>query len=148
MLLRTAVTNEVAAERMREVFAGQLAPTLRKLAIDEPAVRAGLVATQALGFALCRYILEFAPIVNLPAERRGRVARPDAHALPDVAGAQPGVNGGESFLQRRKVRVPLELPLERDRVVGAVEGLQQILDREVAGADGDRAVVLPGVGCP
>jgi AcrR family transcriptional regulator len=68
VLLRTAVTNEVAADRMREVFAGQLAPTLRKLAIDEPAVRAGLVATQALGFALCRYILEFAPIVNLPAE--------------------------------------------------------------------------------
>jgi AcrR family transcriptional regulator len=67
VLLRTAVTNEVAAERMREVFAGQLAPTLRKLAIDEPAVRAGLVASQALGFALCRYILEFGPIVNLPA---------------------------------------------------------------------------------
>jgi len=41
---------------------------LRKLAIDEPAVRAGLVATQALGFALCRYILELAPIVKLPAE--------------------------------------------------------------------------------
>ena len=30
VLLRTAVTNEVAAERMREVFAGQLAPTLRE----------------------------------------------------------------------------------------------------------------------
>lgn len=66
VLLRTAVTNEVAAERMREVFAGQLAPTLRMLAIDEPTVRAGLVASQALGFALCRYILELTPIVNLP----------------------------------------------------------------------------------
>jgi AcrR family transcriptional regulator len=68
VLLRTAVTNEVAAERMREVFAGQLAPTLRKLALDEPAVRAGLAATQALGFALCRYILGFAPIVTMSAE--------------------------------------------------------------------------------
>jgi AcrR family transcriptional regulator len=68
VLLRTAVTNEVAAERMREVFAGQLTPTLQKLAIDQPAVRAGLVATQALGFALCRYILDFAPIARLSAD--------------------------------------------------------------------------------
>jgi AcrR family transcriptional regulator len=65
ILLRTAVTNEIAAERMREVFAGQLTPTLQRLAIDQAAVRAGLVATQALGFALCRYILGFAPIAEL-----------------------------------------------------------------------------------
>ncbi|MEV5960739.1 TetR family transcriptional regulator [Kribbella sp. NPDC051952] len=68
VLLRTAVTNEVAAERMREVFAGQLMPLLRKLSVDQPAVRAGLVSSQALGFALCRYILEFPPIVGLQAD--------------------------------------------------------------------------------
>lgn len=64
-LLRAAVTNEAAAERMRQLFASQLAPTLRELAVDAPAVRAGLVATQALGLALCRYILEIGPIAKL-----------------------------------------------------------------------------------
>jgi AcrR family transcriptional regulator len=65
VLLRTAVTNEAAAERMRRVFIGQLTPAFERAAMDEPAVRAGLIATQALGFALCRYILEFEPIVGL-----------------------------------------------------------------------------------
>ena len=65
VLLRTAVTNEAAAERMRQVFIGQLTPAFERAAMDEPAVRAGLIATQALGFALCRYILEFEPIVGL-----------------------------------------------------------------------------------
>jgi AcrR family transcriptional regulator len=69
VLLRTAATNESAAERMREVFATQLAPTLAGLAVDEPALRAGLVATQALGFALCRYILQLPPVVALTAEQ-------------------------------------------------------------------------------
>ena len=66
VLLRTAVTNEVAAERMRQIFAEQLAPTLRAHAVGEPAVRAGLIASQVLGFALCRYILEFPPIAKMP----------------------------------------------------------------------------------
>jgi AcrR family transcriptional regulator len=65
VLLRTAVTNEAAAERMRQVFVGQLTPTFQRAAIDQPAVRAGLIATQALGFALCRYILELKPVVEL-----------------------------------------------------------------------------------
>ena len=65
VLLRTAVTNEAAAERMRQVFIGQLTPTFQQAAIDQPDVRAGLIATQALGFALCRYILELKPVVDL-----------------------------------------------------------------------------------
>ncbi|MEV0793091.1 TetR family transcriptional regulator [Kribbella sp. NPDC050459] len=66
VLLRTAVTNEVAVERMRGIFAAQLAPTLRVQAVDQPEVRAGLVASQVLGFALCRYILGFPPIAKMP----------------------------------------------------------------------------------
>jgi AcrR family transcriptional regulator len=65
-LLRAAVTNEAATERMRELFAAQLAPALRQLAVDQPALRAGLIASQSLGFALCRYILEIEPIAALP----------------------------------------------------------------------------------
>jgi AcrR family transcriptional regulator len=64
-LLRAAMTNEAAAERMRQLFAAQLAPTLRELAVDAPAVRAGLVASQTLGLALCRYILVVGPIADL-----------------------------------------------------------------------------------
>jgi hypothetical protein len=50
---------------MRQLFAAQLAPTLRELAVDAPAVRAGLVATQTLGLALCRYILAVGPVTEL-----------------------------------------------------------------------------------
>ncbi|MFI5691547.1 TetR family transcriptional regulator [Kribbella sp. NPDC051586] len=65
VLLRTAVTNETSAERMRQVFIAQLAPTIQRAGVDQPAVRAGLISTQALGFALCRYILELKPIVDM-----------------------------------------------------------------------------------
>lgn len=65
-LLRASVTNEVAAERMRQLFADQLAPVLKNLADPtEAATRAGLVATQALGFALCRYVLALPPVAAL-----------------------------------------------------------------------------------
>jgi len=65
-LLRASVTNEVAAERMRELFAEQLAPVLKGLAAPaEAPTRAGMVATQTLGFALCRYVLALPPVASL-----------------------------------------------------------------------------------
>ncbi|MFD0205008.1 MULTISPECIES: TetR/AcrR family transcriptional regulator [Saccharothrix] len=66
-LLRAAVTNQAAAERMRELFAAQLGPAVAALVTDpaEVPVRAGLVATQALGFALTRYVLRLPPVVEL-----------------------------------------------------------------------------------
>ena len=68
-LLRASVTNEVAAARMRQLFADQLGPTIAGLAApDTVAVRAGLVATQALGFALCRYVLKLPPVAGLTRE--------------------------------------------------------------------------------
>ncbi|OLP01610.1 TetR family transcriptional regulator [Mycolicibacterium porcinum] len=68
ILLRAGVTNEAVAERMRTIFAAQLAPTIAKLtghAPDTP-VRASLVASQVLGMALCRYVLAFGPLVEMP----------------------------------------------------------------------------------
>ncbi|MGW1988620.1 TetR/AcrR family transcriptional regulator [Embleya sp. NPDC001921] len=67
ILLRTGVTNEEAAERMRAVFAGQLAPLVRRACPnpDEAPRRAGLAATQVLGLALCRYVLRLPPIVAM-----------------------------------------------------------------------------------
>ncbi|NRF67789.1 TetR/AcrR family transcriptional regulator [Aquincola sp. S2] len=67
-LLRTAVTNDAAAERLRAIFATQVAPVIARLC-GEPraavAARAGLVASQILGLALCRYVLKLPPVVGL-----------------------------------------------------------------------------------
>ncbi len=68
-LLRTAVTHEAAAARMQVIFATQVAPHIARLS-GQPraavATRAGLIATQILGLALCRYVLKLPPVVALP----------------------------------------------------------------------------------
>lgn len=66
-LLRTAATNEAAAERMRAIFATQLVSLVsrqRGEPRDRAARRAGLIATQMLGLALCRYILKLPPVAR------------------------------------------------------------------------------------
>lgn len=66
-LLRAAITNELAAKRVRAVLAGQVAPAIAKLS-GEPALagmRAGLVASQILGLALCRYVLRLPPVAAM-----------------------------------------------------------------------------------
>ncbi|GAA4596419.1 TetR family transcriptional regulator [Planotetraspora phitsanulokensis] len=70
VLLRTAVTNEEVAGRMRAIFAGQLGPMAATLSGDPAtaARRAGLVATQMLGVALCRYVLRLPPVVEMTRE--------------------------------------------------------------------------------
>jgi AcrR family transcriptional regulator len=70
ILLRTSASDEDAAARMREVFAGQVLPMLARIA--DPAqvpTRAGLIATQLLGLALCRYVLKVPPVVAMTPER-------------------------------------------------------------------------------
>lgn len=84
-LLRAAVTNPAAAERMRELFADQVGPAVHAFAgraavpvpgaggaaADDPshplpvAQRAGLIASQVLGLALARYVLRLPPVVAL-----------------------------------------------------------------------------------
>lgn len=69
VLLRTATSNEDARARLREVFEQQILRTLSSVVPKaEAAARASLVASQMLGVALCRYILELPPIVALPPE--------------------------------------------------------------------------------
>jgi AcrR family transcriptional regulator len=63
-LLRSAVTDEITAERFREVFASQVTPAV--LRVGDPtdvARRAGLIASQLLGLALCRYVLRLPSVV-------------------------------------------------------------------------------------
>lgn len=71
LLLRVGVTNEAVAERMRTIFAAQLGPVVAKAtggAPDTP-VRAGLAASQVLGMALCRYVLEFPPLAGMSGQQ-------------------------------------------------------------------------------
>ena len=67
VVFRSAITNEAAAERLRTVFGAQVAKAVATIVDDraEAATRAGLVSTQMLGLALCRYILRLAPVVAL-----------------------------------------------------------------------------------
>lgn len=65
VLLRSSTTNGEAAQRMREIFAGQLLPVIAKVNPDTPERRAGLLATQVIGLAMCRYVLQVSPVVAM-----------------------------------------------------------------------------------
>src|SRR3954463_2439574 len=58
-LLRAAAADADAAAAMRELFADQLVPAVRRLVADESEApqRAALVASQVLGLALARSVL-------------------------------------------------------------------------------------------
>lgn len=66
-LLRAAASQEAAAARMQEVFAEQVTPLVVELCPDpsDAPRRAGLVATQMIGLATCRYLLRLPPVVAL-----------------------------------------------------------------------------------
>lgn len=60
VLIRTAVTNAEAAERMRIILSTQVTSTIAKrVSPDRASERACLVATQILGLAYARFILGF-----------------------------------------------------------------------------------------
>ncbi|KHL15223.1 AcrR family transcriptional regulator [Mumia flava] len=69
MLLRAAIDDEQMAETMHRMFAEQLVATIVSVLpderMDEAPRRAGLIATQMLGLALCRDILRLPPVVAL-----------------------------------------------------------------------------------
>jgi AcrR family transcriptional regulator len=68
VLLRSAVTNDTAARRVQAIFSTQTAPVIMKLGNEARPVaarRAGLIASQILGIALCRFVLRLPPVVAL-----------------------------------------------------------------------------------
>jgi AcrR family transcriptional regulator len=67
ILLRAAATNAEAAARMRAIFADQVLPMVAAVAPDAAAARAGLIASQILGMALCRSVLQLPPLTALDA---------------------------------------------------------------------------------
>ena len=68
VLLRSATTNAEAAQRMKDIFAAQLLPAILKFIPDDAPRRAGLIATQVLGMALCRFVLRLPPVVAMSSD--------------------------------------------------------------------------------
>jgi AcrR family transcriptional regulator len=85
VLLRSAVTNEQAADRTHEIFASQVAPALSAALGRELAERrAGLVAAQLLGLALTRYLLRLPAVTALTREEIEQALVPAIHATLDA----------------------------------------------------------------
>jgi AcrR family transcriptional regulator len=70
ILLRSSATNTAAAQRMQQIFGAQLQPLVATLvSADEADWRSGLIATQILGLAWCRFVLRLAPVVEMTREQ-------------------------------------------------------------------------------
>jgi AcrR family transcriptional regulator len=65
VLLRAAATNAAAAEKMTDIFSTQLLPVVTAVGAKNPQRCAGLIATQMLGLALCRYVLMLPPVTAM-----------------------------------------------------------------------------------
>jgi AcrR family transcriptional regulator len=65
ILLRAAATNEGAAARVREVFHGQVLPMVAAVKPEAALTRAGLIASQLIGFAYCRYVLSMPALTTV-----------------------------------------------------------------------------------
>lgn len=66
ILLRSSATNAEAAQRMQRIFSTQLQPLVKSLVpAAEVKRRSGLVATQILGLAWCRFVLRLEPVVEM-----------------------------------------------------------------------------------
>jgi AcrR family transcriptional regulator len=69
ILLRSSATNADAAQRMQHIFTTQLQPLVAALVpgteSGEARWRAGLIATQILGLAWCRFVLRLSPVVKM-----------------------------------------------------------------------------------
>src|SRR5437868_1985336 len=66
ILLRSSATNGEAAQRMQRIFESQVEPLVAALApAAEHDVRAGLIATQIIGMAFCRFVLRLPPVVQM-----------------------------------------------------------------------------------
>jgi AcrR family transcriptional regulator len=66
ILLRSSATNAAAAQRMQQIFVNQLQPLVATLVpAAESHWRSGLIATQILGLAWCRFVLRLPAVVTM-----------------------------------------------------------------------------------
>jgi AcrR family transcriptional regulator len=77
ILVRSAVTHELAAEHLRETFASQVRRTIARASGPKDAKkRAGLVSSQLLGVAMARYVLLLPGIADVSSEELVRRIAP------------------------------------------------------------------------
>ena len=67
-LLRAATTSAAAAEKMLELFTGQVTPAVAAVVADRAPQRAALLGSQILGLALSRYVLKVPPLAGMGRE--------------------------------------------------------------------------------
>src|SRR6266852_1290228 len=68
-VIRSVVGNEEAAALMRDFVSREvLGRIARALELDQPQLRAGLVATQLVGLAMLRYVIRIEPIASARAD--------------------------------------------------------------------------------
>ncbi|OBF79855.1 TetR family transcriptional regulator [Mycobacterium sp. 852002-51163_SCH5372311] len=101
ILLRSSATNADAAQRMQEIFGSQLQPLVASFAsaaaeIYGAARRAGLIATQILGLALCRFVLRLPPVVEMS---RDDVVQWLGPTIQRYLVGRPGVVGVENITE-------------------------------------------------
>ncbi|WP_377270306.1 TetR family transcriptional regulator [Peterkaempfera sp. SMS 1(5)a] len=91
VMLRSAATNEAAAEHARRIFAEQVAPAVAALEPDpaEAAALAALVAAQLIGLAMCRYVLRLPPVVAMGREELVARYGPLVEAVLTVRQTEP-----------------------------------------------------------
>jgi AcrR family transcriptional regulator len=66
ILLRSSAANAEAAQRMQQIFSTQLHPLVATMVpAAETRWRSGLIATQIIGLAWCRYVLRLPPMVKM-----------------------------------------------------------------------------------
>src|SRR6266542_1015778 len=69
IMLRAAMTT-AAASQLQAIYRDQLTASVAAIAPEaEAQERAGMVATQALGLAICRYVLKFPPLAEMPGDQ-------------------------------------------------------------------------------
>ncbi|WP_170116545.1 TetR family transcriptional regulator [Devosia submarina] len=74
VLVRTAATNPIAAEKVSAILHNQIIPMVTRIAGDKDAQRrASLVATQILGLAYCRYVLNLSDDYLAPQQAIGAI---------------------------------------------------------------------------
>lgn len=83
VLLRSAVTNDQAAARMREIFARQVAPVVAAALPpgSDPVPRVALLSAQLLGLALARYLLRIPAVTALTPDRIEELYAPAVAAV-------------------------------------------------------------------
>lgn len=70
-LFRAAATNPDAAAKIQQIFGKQLVPAISRICADPSTAvtRVGLVASQAMGLALTRYVFRLPPVTAMTREQ-------------------------------------------------------------------------------